>query len=62
MRALTAEAILKVKNLDEVTEAEELFMVLRKQCEVQKATAAVWLRRGPARTQVALIQLPGADI
>lgn len=41
MRALTQEATLKVKNIDEVTEVEELVTALRQQCDVQVATAAV---------------------
>lgn len=43
MRALTAEATLKVENLDEIANTEELVMVLWQQCEVQVIAAAVWL-------------------
>lgn len=56
VRALTTEATLKVKNLNEIV------MVLRQQCDVQVTTAAVRLRKGPARTQVALIQLPVTNV
>lgn len=52
---------LKVKNLDEVTEADEVVTALRQQCELQVAAAAVRLRKGPAGIQVALDQLPVAD-
>lgn len=47
MRTLTQDATLKVKNLDEVTEVEELVTALRQQCEVQVAAAAIRLRKGP---------------
>ncbi|XP_062702807.1 uncharacterized protein LOC134285639 [Aedes albopictus] len=62
VRALTHEATLKVKDIDEITEVEELVTALRQQCDVQVAAAAVKLRRGPAGTQIALVQLPVADV
>lgn len=62
MRALTQETTLKVKTLDEVTEVEELVTALLQLCEVQVAAAAVRLRKGPAGTQVALVQLPVVDV
>lgn len=52
MRALTAEVTLKVKNLNEIADAEELVMALRHKCDVQVAPAVVRLRKGPAGTQV----------
>ncbi|XP_062707098.1 uncharacterized protein LOC134287909 [Aedes albopictus] len=62
VRALTHEATLKVKDIDEITEVEELVTALRQQCDVQVAAAAVKLRKGPAGTQIALVQLPVADV
>lgn len=59
--ALTTEAALKMKNLNEISEAEEIVTALRQQCEVQVTTAAVWLRKSSAGTQVALVKLPVAD-
>lgn len=61
VRALTQSVTLKVMNLDEITNAEELVTALRQQCEVQVPTTAVQLRKGPAGTQVALVHLPVAD-
>ncbi|XP_062539633.1 uncharacterized protein LOC134207770 [Armigeres subalbatus] len=61
VRALTTEVNLRVKDLDEITEVEELVTALRRQCEVETPTAAVRLRKGPAGTQVALVRLSAAD-
>ncbi|XP_062707839.1 uncharacterized protein LOC134288110 [Aedes albopictus] len=63
VRALTHEATLKVKDIDEITEVEELVTALRQQCDVQVAAAAVKLRwPSPAGTQIALVLLPVADV
>ncbi|XP_062533410.1 uncharacterized protein LOC134202427 [Armigeres subalbatus] len=50
---------LRVKDLDEIIEVEELFTALRRKCEVKTPTAAVRLRKGPAGTQS--IRLSAAD-
>lgn len=60
--ALTHEATLKVKDIDEITEVEELVTALRQQCDVQRAATVVRLRKGPAETQIAFVQLPVADV
>lgn len=57
VKALTAEAIVKVKNLNETTDAEEPRLC---ECEVQLDIAAVRLRKGPTEAQMALLQLPVA--
>lgn len=61
IRALTTEVTLQCKNLDEITEAEEVSTALKVQCGVEVAAAAIRLRKGPFGTQVATIRLPVAE-
>lgn len=62
VRALTAEATLQVKNLDEITDAEELAAALKQQCEIEVQSASVRLRKGPAGTQIAAVKLPVGEV
>lgn len=43
-------------------DAKELVAALRKQCEMQLATAAVGFRNGPLGTHMALIRIAIADV
>lgn len=58
VRALTAEATLQCKNLDEIACAEELAAVLKQQCDVDVPSASIHMRKGPAGTQIATFKLP----
>ena len=61
VRALTSEMTIQLKNLDEVTEKNEVAQALKEQCKIEVTEEAVYLRKGPSGTQVAVIRLPGAD-
>lgn len=61
VRSLTAEATLQCKNLDEVTDAAEVSAALKEQCDIDVASKAIHLRKGPQGTQVAAIRLPVAE-
>ena len=61
VRALTSETTIQLKNLDEVTEKNEVAQALKEQCKIEVPEEAVYLRKGPSGTQVATVRLPGAD-
>lgn len=62
VRALTAETTLQCKNLDEITDAEELAVALKQQCDVDAPSASIRLRKGPAGTQIATVKLPVGEV
>ena len=58
VRAVTPEATVQCRQLDEFTTEAELAEAVEKQCKVSLSVAAIRLRAGPRGTQVASFKLP----